>query len=529
MKFMLPIFTAGLLAWLIPLAASAEKDKDTQEAVQSTKEKPERDIKTEQLTTEKNRIAAENQLREEKTKHSMAELLEEKQRLEIGNSLEAERHKKNSAAINAKAQQLKLEQENAEKQFKLGIQKLHEEKETLGLQNAISQEKQTMLRAALNAEIEQLKLEMEKQKQVQAKNLCGIEAQKDALSLENLLVAEQYKQATANLQNENMRMKLEIEKREILLNETIQEINAEKETLNAENAKLTALIQNMNLKFQIQQDEITQKLADLESSINLRETKDNWQSQVHRDIEYKKQPFKDGVLTISDRRIPLNDAIVEGTADFITKRIHYFNNQSTEDPIFIVIDRSPGGSVMEGYRILKGMEESEAPVHVVVKSFAASMAATIATIAERSYAYPNAIFLHHQPFSVAFGNITQQDEQLQIFKEWAKRLHTPVAKKMKISLDEFYKRMYEKNSDGDWQEFGDEACKLRWVNNVVTEIREEGYTKKPTDEPPRPIWFYLSAKEGAADPKNDYMLLPRLKPFDCYFIYNPNNHYRWPQ
>lgn len=528
MKYMLIIFIVVCLrGWFAPLATSVEPD--TQNTAPVAKEKTEKDVKTEQITKEKNRIAAESQLREEKIKHELAKLLEEQQRLEIENNLEAERHKKTFAAIKAAAEQLKLDQENAEKEFKLKTRKLYEEKETLSLQNAISQEKQKMITADLSAEIERLELEMEKEKKLQEKKLSEIQTQKEALSLENLLVAEQYKQATAKLQNENMQMKLEIEKKEMLLSEAIQEINVEKEKLNAENAKLTALIQNMDLKFQIQQDEITQKLADLEAGINLRQTKDDWQSQVHRDIEYKKEPFKDGVLTISDRRIPLNDAIIEGTADFITKRIHYFNNQSAEDPVFIVIDRSPGGSVMEGYRILKGIEESEAPVHVVVKSFAASMAATIATIAEHSYAYPNAIFLHHQPFGMAFGNITQQDEQLQIFKEWAKRLHTPVAKKMKISLDEFYKRMYEKNSDGDWQEFGDEACKLRWVNNVVTEIREEGYTKKPTDEPPRPIWFYLSAKEGAADPKNDYMLLPRLKPFDCYFIYNPNNYYRWPQ
>ena len=50
--------------------------------------------------------------------------------------------------------------------------------------------------------------------------------------------------------------------------------------------------------------------------------------------------------------------------------------------IFIVIDTSPRGSVMAGYRILKAMESSDAPVHVVVKSFAASMAAAITTLGE---------------------------------------------------------------------------------------------------------------------------------------------------
>ena len=51
---------------------------------------------------------------------------------------------------------------------------------------------------------------------------------------------------------------------------------------------------------------------------------------------------------------------------------------------------------MAGYKILKAMEGSAAPVYVVVKSFAASMAANIATQSKKSFAYPNAIILHHQ-------------------------------------------------------------------------------------------------------------------------------------
>ena len=53
---------------------------------------------------------------------------------------------------------------------------------------------------------------------------------------------------------------------------------------------------------------------------------------------------------------------------------------------------------------------SDAPVHVVVKSFAASMAAAITTLAKESYAYPNAVILHHQISSTVFGqlNLTEQ-------------------------------------------------------------------------------------------------------------------------
>ena len=90
--------------------------------------------------------------------------------------------------------------------------------------------------------------------------------------------------------------------------------------------------------------------------------------------------LKDGTLVISDRRIDLNGPIFSDLADHVTERINYFNNKNEGYPIFIVINDSPGGSVMSGMRIMKAMHGSEAPVYVVVKSFAASMAAALTTL-----------------------------------------------------------------------------------------------------------------------------------------------------
>ena len=188
---------------------------------------------------------------------------------------------------------------------------------------------------------------------------------------------------------------------------------------------------------------------------------------------------------------------------------------------------------MEGYRILKAMEASDAPVHVVVKSFAASMAAVILTMAEHSYAFPNAVILHHQPFSFSVGNLTQQNEQMEIFNQWAERLHQPVADKMGVSLEDFYTQMYENNSDGDWQEFADVAQELKWVDNIIEELREEGIRRRPGSEAPQPFIIFAGtdADTAAAQvksqvPQNAY--IPTPGPFDFYFLYNRNGFYRWP-
>ncbi|MEM9019742.1 MAG: ATP-dependent Clp protease proteolytic subunit [Planctomycetota bacterium] len=272
---------------------------------------------------------------------------------------------------------------------------------------------------------------------------------------------------------------------------------------------------------------------------------------IDRDeMQYPAQPLKDGVLTISDRRIPLNGPIGGGTADYVTERIHYFNNLSPEAPIFIVIDGSPGGSVMEGYRIVTAMENSDAPVHVVVKSYAASMAAVITTLAEESYCYPNAIILHHQMSSSMRGNLTQQGEQLEEGFEWAKRLADPVAEKMGVDYDEFVELMYENNSDGDWAEFGDVSKELKWVNHVVSNIRETAVITAPggrgsgtvymqgQDNPepgsalPQPLsqWDLFNspiAFETKQDGNgNAYIELPKLSPYDYYFMHDPYGQYR---
>ncbi len=244
---------------------------------------------------------------------------------------------------------------------------------------------------------------------------------------------------------------------------------------------------------------------------------------------YLDNPLKNGdTLVISDRRIALNGPILRDTADYITTRINYYNNKDTKKPIFLVIDSSPGGSVMAGYRILKAMEGSRAPVYVVVKSFAASMAATMVTLATKSFAYPNAVILHHQISSTFFFtrmNLTQQKEFYEESKKWWERLASPVAAKMGITTDELIKKMYEHSSDGDWSEFASNAQKLKWVDTIVNKIEETSLlvdpNAKPKKEEKRVILAEALDKSG-----RPVVYLPRLSPKDMYFLYNPDKYFQ---
>jgi ATP-dependent Clp protease protease subunit len=254
--------------------------------------------------------------------------------------------------------------------------------------------------------------------------------------------------------------------------------------------------------------------------------------------KYLKDPLADGVLYISDRRIALNGAVTEQLADYVCTRIAFYNNQSSEFPIFIVVDNSPGGSVAAGYQIQKAMAASKAPVHVVVKGFAASMTAVICTLAERSYCYPNTILLHHQASNTVRGNMTVLKEQIDFTNQWFDRLATPVAKKMGLSLQEFVKQMYANDSTGDWTAFGDKAREFKWVDHVVERIEETAVldllpvptppSAQPGPLPQPPTRTEISGISARVDDKGrPYFELPALaNPFDAWWLYDPQGLYR---
>ena len=363
----------------------------------------------------------------------------------------------------------------------------------------------------------------------------------DALTQKNSLRAEQLKAELAEKKAEIAKLKLERE----LLSEQQQIAELKQAAIDqAAIKKATDLEQKMkrdasiaknkaalaSAKLDLETTKILQQTTLKKAELDVFKITKERENYADNKPKYLEKPLTDNnVLIISDRRIALNGPVTSTSADHICNRIHYFNNKNKKHPIFIVIDSSPGGSVMAGYRILKAMEGSDAPVHVVVKSFAASMAATIATLAEESYAYPNALILHHQLSSSYFFttmNLTQQKEALADANKWWERLAAPIAKKMGITTDELIKRMYEKNSDGDWVEFATEAKKLKWVNHVVTSIKETSTiinpdsVKKPKTE--RPGFLNESiGKDG-----KPCIFLPRLNPYDGYFLHNPDGYYR---
>ena len=371
------------------------------------------------------------------------------------------------------------------------------------------------------------------------------EKEKQKIELENALTRARLEKELAGLQADISRL---VAEREVMaLQWQIEQEKREKAhmselyTLNQKKEKLEAEVSIAQYKLTKEEQQLRAIAVKLDYQVRLLQAEVEWMSAQKARYEaerqranyadtapvYLKEPLNaNGSLVVSDRRIELRGCITPWQANYITDRIQYFNNKDAGNPIFIVIESSPGGSVNAGSCILKAMENSQAPVYVVVKSFAASMAALITTLADKSYAYPNAIILHHQPWTFTGGNVREIREEQELLQEWWNRLGGKVAKKMGIPLKKLDSLLYEKSAKGDWLEFADRAKKLKWVDNIINGIQDSGIWELPNAE----NYTWQSQLQGAYETttttESGVIYLPLLEGKDFYYLYNPNNRYQ---
>lgn len=440
-------------------------------------------------------------------------------------------------ALQVEIEALKLEVASMSQQNLLQAEKnkgtlleLQLEKDKLALENDVRHEQNRQTLAKLSAEKDKLLLENELQTAQQIQLRAELEAQKVRLELENAILELKQTKLKADLESEramlaakNAVLEEKNKRQELEIHLAAAKLEFEKSKLEFEKAK-----KSLNL------EELTEKIEE-------RNRKQEWESQVNKPVEYLKEPYQNGHLTISDRRIELPDWIIlPGMASYVLERIHYFNNKNTEYPIFLVIDYCEGGDIQEGGHILEAMQNSQAPVYVVVKTMAASMCAVLATLSKRSFAYPNAVIVHHQIWTFAFGNKVQLEEQLEDTQKWTQRILQPVAEKMGLSMDEFVTQMYEHNSNGDWSEFADEAVNLKWIDTVVQDIRDTSYILQPPTGNPNDdddddddggedlMKVRVSKLRAKTDDQGQrYVQLPPARPKGFYFLYNRHNYYRY--
>ncbi|MGI2257006.1 ATP-dependent Clp protease proteolytic subunit [Candidatus Cardinium hertigii] len=352
--------------------------------------------------------------------------------------------------------------------------------------------------------------------------------------IEQLRLKKEHQQLDKEIENENVRRAHD--KAMLLLNMEQEKLTIELRLAQARCMKemqpyLTQLTE-LDKKIQLEKGQaqlLEETSHRLKAEIEVLEATNTRDKYIQKKPLYLKDPLikQSNTLVLSDRCIELNGMITPWKANYIVDQIDYFNNQNKEYPIFLVIGDSSGGYVTAGCNILQAIEYSKAPVYVVVKSFAASMAALITTLATKSYAYPNATILHHQPAGFFYGNLRATKEAYtQLDKIW-KRLGGRVAKKMGISLEAFNKKLYEKSMYGDWKEYGDQAKKLKWVDYVIHGIQNSAISSLPNSDDYTFKQFikryYNADPTKVIEPSAEEIAYNRLALDDVNYCYRPDH------
>ena len=366
------------------------------------------------------------------------------------------------------------------------------------------------------------------------------------IELDNALDRARLEKELANLRAEIERLRLQKEasilkweleqgEQDKVHTQAMIALSRAKERLVAEialsEAKLVQMMEQFNHAATEKQHQVTLLKAEAEqlrAEIERAQAQKERTSLADREPAYLDEPLQQGTLVISDRCINLNGIITPWKVNYIVDQIRYFNNKDSKKPIFLLITASPGGSASAGSRLLNTMENSQAPVYVIVKEFAASMAALITTLAKKSYAYPNALISHHQPYTSGGGNVKLIKEQYERLQEWWTRLGGRLAKKMGISLDKLDRQLYQRSAEGNWTEFADNAQKIKWVDYIITNIDDSAIREIPnpanyTFEEWYVDWFGIDLPPDQIT--NDIVYLPQLSPQDFYYLYNKDKRY----
>jgi len=368
------------------------------------------------------------------------------------------------------------------------------------------------------------------------------------LEVENNLIRARLDNELANfraeieklrLQREMLALKWEIEQDEMTKEcaQQLIELNKQKEKIMAEvalsQAKLSQSMEEFNKVYTNMQNQtllLKSTIDQVKTEIEDKKIQQERKNYADGEPIYLDDPLlPDGTLVISDRSMELNGVITPWKANYVADSITFYNNQNKKKPIFIIIEDSPGGSVMAGQYILQAMHNSVAPVYVVVKGFAASMAALITTLAPKSYAYPNSMILHHQPWTFTVGNLRELKEEVALLQQWWDRLGGQVAKKMKISLAKLDHLLYEKSSRGDWLEFADMAKNNHWVDHIIKDIRDTSTRELPDSNnytAKKYVATYFADVDCPIQDSNSKVFLPLLGAKDFYYLYNPDNKYQ---
>ena len=135
-------------------------------------------------------------------------------------------------------------------------------------------------------------------------------------------------------------------------------------------------------------------------------------------------------------------------------------DKESEINIFI---NSPGGSVMEGLKIVSYIEMLNQNVKVnCIADFAASMAFIITQSCKNRYALKSSLLMQHQMSLINRGNLFNLNNYMEMINDMNVDLDKSQAERIDMSYEEFKERI-----TNDWWLYGNKAKEMNVVDDIV--------------------------------------------------------------
>lgn len=170
-------------------------------------------------------------------------------------------------------------------------------------------------------------------------------------------------------------------------------------------------------------------------------------NRVEEQYQEPKETFSDKNVKIHDLNINkghvvfLTTEVNANTADVVIQQIKEANRSFPEKPVYLFLD-SPGGSVIDGARIISAMQSSKVPVYTVCMQICASMAAMILEYGNERYAFDRSIIMFHPASigSIVEGELDKIVSRFQFLQRYVNKMDRFTAKRAGIAYDDFKAR-----------------------------------------------------------------------------------------
>jgi ATP-dependent Clp protease protease subunit len=145
--------------------------------------------------------------------------------------------------------------------------------------------------------------------------------------------------------------------------------------------------------------------------------------------------------------------------DDIINQLNKLNKQSKFSEIYLLID-SPGGSVLDGAKLVSAIEASKTPVITVCTAICASMAAIIHQYGVKRLMIDRSALMFHDAAGGLQGPLPQMRSRLNFFDRLTAKMDAFIAKRVGMELETFLTLLHSEiwldAEDSTKQHFNDE-------------------------------------------------------------------------